>query len=126
MAPVFDRTATAPVYVPIYTTQARDSRTRQPDVSLHLFTDCSLRELCNLLWSESDSWAHTNANALVVSLVYPDKRGESAVKRLGLVRKHGDAAGDSATLSVSGFQPGDSLEIVDATSEKSRQHEQPW
>ena len=125
MAPAFfDRTATAPAYVPVYTAQVGDSRTRQPDLSLHLFADCSLHEVCQLLWNNSSSWAHADADALVVSLVYPDRHGVQAVKRLGVVRRkytagrydeRGDAVGDATkTLLSAGFQSGDGLEVVDA------------
>lgn len=84
-------------------------------LELHLWADTSLREAADLLWAHADSGhpaaaAHMPAAAaLSLGLVYPDRQGQNALKRLGCVHRNHRGGQDGITLGGADFQPGDCL-----------------
>ena len=99
-----DRRTLTPILVPIHSPGNITSAAHH----LHLWPDSTLREVCDLLWATR----YTSAAAVNLSLIYPDRGGKPAVRRLGCIRRHQKKSEDEVTLSAAGFEPGDALEAA--------------
>lgn len=94
---------------------------RSPHLPLHLWHHTSMRDVSDLLCASEDEQAGgvRQAAALVISLIYPDRRGAPTLKRLGRVARRQRGAEDQMTLAVAGFQAGDGL-LVETNSNESK------
>lgn len=107
-----NRATTAPSLVPIFSSTTPASMD-SPEEALHLWADCTMRELCELVWGgAAASLGLQNVPALGVSLIYPDRRGQPAVRRLGCVARLRRGPEDDLALEASGWQPGDAIVVA--------------
>ena len=113
-----DRRAVGPALVPLYFNVQPDGVAErahgEPDMSLHLWSDCTLREACDLLWGadkEGPAGVLRAAPALLVGLVYPSRTGTPVLKSLGSVLRLSKRMDDELSLAGAGFQPGDALAV---------------
>ena len=70
-----DRRVVGPSLVPIFVDPTTATQRVEPDCTLHLWADCTLREACELLWArdgaDGSAAELARAQALELSLIYP-------------------------------------------------------
>ena len=103
-----------PIYTPVYhsvpASDVLQHHSRQPDATLYLWADSSLRDVSDLLWGAGGP-LHNTAT-LSLGLLYPDRTGTQKFRRIGGVHRHQKGPDDIISLYSAGFQAGDALAVT--------------